>query len=529
MYHYVMATEPVELKNKTRYAAGQIVASARDKWSAGNKVWDLRMKQGCGNSFTAIESEEKLLKDEIYPEILATWKAADYERRAIDTMKSIIDPEWTGQKITPETVAIRLENLQLSVSELKEKYEAKAQAELDEAKRKEQELAEQKARLEAITNTVKKERSEVCFSFPAVRGIQAEKEYYVAQIPYGSLVKLFVFDEEPVPAELRAQRTLNESRAKGIAKYMLENPSEYVLPALTASVSAEMSFEPSAVPGASDRVGMLHIPIESMILINDGQHRRKGIEMAMAERPELRNETAAVTIFFDEGLARSQQIFADINSKQVKPSSAINALFDKRNPFNAWVLKVLDNMPEVKSRIDFENSSIGAKSNKLWSLIAFKKFITNLTDITEKNISDREHQLPALEKYISIFFRKCEQIIPRWSAMMNYHISAPEVRNEFVIGHAVWLEALGMFGRQILASGQDISSADSEGWKMMEALKNVDPMKSSKMWTGRCVVHGKMQKTSDGVKSTAAQLFRLAEIELTCDMQSIEKRIEQAA
>src|SRR5690606_3880405 len=131
-----------------------IVAGAKDKWSASNKAWDLRMKHGCGNSLAAIETEEKLEKGQVDPEILAAWQAADYERSAIDTMKSIIDPEWTGQKITPETVAIRLENLQLSVSDLKEKYEAKAQAELDEAKRKEQELAEQKARLEAITNTV---------------------------------------------------------------------------------------------------------------------------------------------------------------------------------------------------------------------------------------------------------------------------------------------------------------------------------------------------------------------------------------
>ncbi|MBE0407277.1 hypothetical protein EI162_10175 [Psychrobacter sp. FME6] len=58
------------------------------------------------------------------------------------------------------------------------------------------------------------------YSFPAVRGIQAGKEYYIAQIPYGVLVKLFVFDEEDVPPELRAQRSLNEKRARDIGQYL---------------------------------------------------------------------------------------------------------------------------------------------------------------------------------------------------------------------------------------------------------------------------------------------------------------------
>jgi len=152
-----------------------------------------------------------------------------------------------------------------------------------------------------------------------------------------------------------------------------------------------------------------------------------------------------------------------------------------------------------------------------------------VTDLTEKNILDREHQLADLEKCIQIFFKKCEEHIPQWNAMMMWRISAPEVRNDFVIGHAVWLEALGMFGRQVLASGQDMSMEDSDGWKPMEALKLVDPLKTSSMWAGRCVVHGKMQKTSDGVKSTAAQLFKLAKIELSPALVSLESRIHKAA
>src|SRR5690554_1744088 len=310
MYHYVISTEDSFLKGQKHFFAGQVISRHRTKDSASTKAWDMRRKHGVMTNFAAIESELNLEIGQIYPDVLEAWRKADFERRAIDTMKTILDPNWSGRYIDNSVVAIWLESLKLSIEELHERYEEIAKAELDKAERERQEKAEQKARIQAITSELN-ERPEVCYSFPAVRGIQAGKAYYVAQIPYGSLVKLFVFDEEEVPAELRAQRTLNENRAKGIAKYMLENPSEYILPALTASVSADMFFEPSAVPGANERVGMLHIPVESTLLINDGQHRRKGIEIALEENPKLAQETAAVTIFFDEGLVRSQQIFAD--------------------------------------------------------------------------------------------------------------------------------------------------------------------------------------------------------------------------
>lgn len=45
-------------------------------------------------------------------------------------------------------------------------------------------------------------------------------------------------------------------------------------------------------------------------------------------------------------------MFADINGKQVKSSSAINALYDRRDPFNAWALSVMSILPGVGTRIE---------------------------------------------------------------------------------------------------------------------------------------------------------------------------------
>ena len=48
------------------------------------------------------------------------------------------------------------------------------------------------------------------YKFPAVKGIQAGREYYVVMVPLKFLSKLFVTDTEYVSPEYRAQRRLNE-------------------------------------------------------------------------------------------------------------------------------------------------------------------------------------------------------------------------------------------------------------------------------------------------------------------------------
>ena len=50
------------------------------------------------------------------------------------------------------------------------------------------------------------------YVFPAIRGVQAGREYYVTMCPLRLIPRLFLFDEEELPPEMRAQRTLNKAR-----------------------------------------------------------------------------------------------------------------------------------------------------------------------------------------------------------------------------------------------------------------------------------------------------------------------------
>src|SRR5450631_2279313 len=82
-------------------------------------------------------------------------------------------------------------------------------------------------------------------SFPAIRGVQAGRVFYVAMCPMKIVPKIFIFNEEEVPPELRAQRTLNRARIPEIASYLVDNPNSYILSALTASVDTKnVNFKP---------------------------------------------------------------------------------------------------------------------------------------------------------------------------------------------------------------------------------------------------------------------------------------------
>ena len=62
--------------------------------------------------------------------------------------------------------------------------------------------------------------------------MQAGREYYVAMCPLKLIPKIFLFDDDEIPADMRAQRSLNRARIPEIARYLVSNPKEWVSPML---------------------------------------------------------------------------------------------------------------------------------------------------------------------------------------------------------------------------------------------------------------------------------------------------------
>src|SRR6185312_9051065 len=206
------------------------------------------------------------------------------------------------------------------------------------------------------------------YDFLALRGVQAGLAYYVVMVPLRLVPRLFRFDESDLSADLRAQRLINRARVPAIARYIVEHPKDYVLSALCASVDGPLDFTTLEPSGALRTVGQLRISMTATLLINDGQHRRAAIEVALRERPSLADESIAIVVFADRGLMRAQQMFSDLNLHAIRPSKSIGVLYNHRDPFATLVREVTRAIPLFRDFVDLERTSISNRALKLFTL-----------------------------------------------------------------------------------------------------------------------------------------------------------------
>ena len=206
------------------------------------------------------------------------------------------------------------------------------------------------------------------YNFPAVKGIQAGREYYISMVPLKLLSRLFPAEEEIVLPEYRAQRRINEARIPEIKQYILDNRDSYVFSALSASIDGDFKFCSSTeVPD----VGVLEISMDAKFLINDGQHRKSAILEALQEDPSLGDETISIVFFADKGLAQSQQIFTDLNKNAVKTSNSISELYDSRDGMAVITREVIGKIPFLNTYTDKEKDILGKYSSSLFTLNTF--------------------------------------------------------------------------------------------------------------------------------------------------------------
>lgn len=305
--------------------------------------------------------------------------------------------------------------------------------------------------------------------------------------------QIFLFDEDEVPPELRAQRRLNRARVPEIANYLINNPDNYTLSAISASINAVVDFEPVSKDGLATNMGTLTIPMGSQILINDGQHRRAAIEEAVEAFTELGHDNIPVLFFIDEGLKRSQQMFVDLNKNAVRPSDSLSTLYDRRDPGSELARHLVATVECFNRLTEQEKSSISNRSVKLFTLSSIKLASRSLLEKKQKDqISSDEMDL-ATE-----FWTEVSINIPDWLAAMNKKASPAELRETYIHSHGLALHALGHAGAALI-------SQMSGSWQdQLHNLQSIDWSRSNtKIWEGRALQHGRLSKARTNVLLTA--------------------------
>ena len=348
------------------------------------------------------------------------------------------------------------------------------------------------------------------YHFPAVKGIQAGREYYISMVPLKLLSRLFPAEDEIVLPEHRAQRRINETRIPEIKNYILDNRDTYVFSALSASIDGEFKF----TPYMDTDVGLFEVDMESIFLINDGQHRKAAIEAAMKEDPSLEKETISIVFFSDEGLARSQQMFTDLNKHAVKTSNSLATLYDSRDEIAVATKKVIDAIPFFKRYTDKERDILGKNSSSLFTLNMIYKANQKIMHSEKCSTSDADFLLE--------YWRLVSDNIIEWQEVLNKTLTKKALRENYIVTLAITISALGKLGRFFY---------DNKDYKMndyLPKLQKIDWLRSNSIWVGRTIrENGKVLNSEEAISLTCAVIKRELGLPLTKEEKQKEKQISE--
>lgn len=352
------------------------------------------------------------------------------------------------------------------------------------------------------------------YLFPSIRGLQAGREYYISMCPLRLLPKMFLFDEEELVPELRAQRILNKARLPEMSRYVLENKANYVFSAITASIDGEVNFQPfSGTDNFGNKMGILQVSMDAKFIINDGQHRRAAIEIALKEDPDLGHETIAVVFFVDQGLERCQQMFADLNRYAIRPSKSLGVLYDHRDDMAQLVKTMVLKSTVFKGLVEMEKSTLSTRSRRLFTLSALYHATSDLLSNIEMSTFDEALNTATL------YWETVGKQFPEWELVRENKLTAGEVRRDYIHTHGVVLHALGIAGNALLQNG--------DHWcEKLPALRRLDWSRTnSASWEGRAMVGGRVTKSSTNLTLTANFVKKKLGLKLSNEEQRIEKAL----
>lgn len=348
------------------------------------------------------------------------------------------------------------------------------------------------------------------YRFPAVKGIQAGREYYISMVPMKLLSRLFPSEEEIVLPEHRAQRRINEARIPEIKKYILENRDTYVFSALSASIDGEFSF----IPLSDSDVGVLEVDMESIFLINDGQHRKAAIEAAMLEDPSLEKETISIVFFGDEGLSRSQQMFTDLNKHAVKTSNSLATLYDSRDEIAVATRTIIDSIPFFKRYTDKERDILGKNSSSLFTL--------NMLYKANQKILHGEQCSEEDLNFLLTFWTQVSENITEWQEVLNKTLTKKALRENYIVALAITISAFGKLGRYFY------DNRDLNMTSYMKQLKKIDWLRSNRAWIGRSIrENGKVLNSEEAISLTCSYIKMELGLPLTKEEQQKEKLLTE--
>jgi len=212
------------------------------------------------------------------------------------------------------------------------------------------------------------------YASPCVLFRQGARTMIAGAIPFKMVMERLISDSAPQASTIEQVKAANNrpedsNHSEAIGDYIVENvEGKFILPPLTLNVSEEITVHSVSHPDGEPptKNGMLILPMSARIDITDGQHRRSGIAQAYHKLPRekqklLDSSSVVVMVTCEADTAQVHQDFADCSRTKPLASSQL-AVYDRRNPANALVIDLIDQVPLFTGKVDSTSAKLSKKS-----------------------------------------------------------------------------------------------------------------------------------------------------------------------
>ena len=338
-------------------------------------------------------------------------------------------------------------------------------------------------------------------------------------------------------------RPVSNDHVRAIAAYLrraIERQENYIIPSLTLNSTSTVEI---LVPDGdyTPTTGYAVFPDEAAVHITDGQHRYLAIRQVASE---LRGTPAGdnfmragvpVMMTIESVLDQVHQDFADAGRTKPLPPSLL-AIYDTRQPANAAVMAIGEQVKLLKGRIDATSSTLSANSPFVFLVNQVRQFVksslTGNPTVSESSFATHAEAAitnpEARERWIKsrvAFFNAMTEIITDWKEISE--LSPPggpdaatvlartkEIReHKRVTLTSAFLNTLGVVSHNVLkdaTSGTvDQAKLEDDLQVRLEPFRYVSWDRSDEMWDGNLVVDGKIRTQTPALKAASVKLMDL--------------------
>ena len=321
---------------------------------------------------------------------------------------------------------------------------------------------------------------EIGISFSGAAGNQFGKNVYTTMIPYKSIERFMVVFPE-------VQRNVNKARVKEIAEYVLKgvnNRNYSFFSAVTATCRGEIQYD--------EQSKEVKIDINSVLSINDGQHRIEGIKVALKNMRKkvkdsktdeekrilseklnrLENMCIPVVIFESMDEQHEQQLFHDLNKLAKTPTKSISLKFDNNDPYTIMAKELSKENPYlIKYGVESEKTQLRESNPNLMLLSTLRNAISYMICGSE------------IDKNNTLTFENYDDWKETVNNVLNEIFKALPAdcndRAKYIIGTAVTFQGIGKYVNYLLNKDEIVN------WKdYISGLHNINWRHDNKMWNG---------------------------------------------